>query len=597
MTLRQGMPRAVSRTCRALAVAMSVMGVIDPSWVRESASAPIDVVIASTRGDRAAAPGTAASGGQLRLSAQDLVDHLGADRVRVHQVGGARLVPCAVETQCVVLTDGTTRLEWPRDRVGPVSLVRLEQTDAPNVQIAGVSSDASVRAGAQGVIEVTLRATGLAGSRTRVRVQDEDAVVGEGAHEWKADGSAAVSIPWWPVAEGARLLKVGAEPAPAERAVVDNTIDLSVNVTAGDRLPVLVYEPRPSWAATFVRRAIERDPRLTVHARVRLGHTLVAGHATGGLDEASLQEAHAAVIGAPDALEPVEVDLLDRYVRVRGGSLVLLPDRALGSVVARLVSGTWREHVRPDAELVGALRASEFLALQQPGQFDRVLAGSAEGAIVASSPAGAGRVIVSGALDAWRYRASSDDFDRFWQALVADAAAAGGPSFRVAVDRPLVEPGETVAIAVEHRTLVGGAGTTARATLHCEGGRESPLRLWPARAPGAFTARVRVSEPGTCRVAASAGEAPPAAAVFRVAPRPARSIAASFDELEDRVRFTGGWSVHAGQEAELAEHLRRATPDRAELVTVYPMRSPWWMLPLAACLGIEWWDRRRRGLP
>jgi hypothetical protein len=28
----------------------------------------------------------------------------------------------------------------------------------------------------------------------------------------------------------------------------------------------------------------------------------------------------------------------------------------------------------------------------------------------------------------------------------------------------------------------------------------------------------------------------------------------------------------------------------------FPMRSAWWLLPFAACLGGEWWLRRRAGL-
>jgi hypothetical protein len=31
-------------------------------------------------------------------------------------------------------------------------------------------------------------------------------------------------------------------------------------------------------------------------------------------------------------------------------------------------------------------------------------------------------------------------------------------------------------------------------------------------------------------------------------------------------------------------------------VPVWPMHSPWWIVPFAACLGVEWWLRRRSGL-
>jgi MYXO-CTERM domain-containing protein len=28
----------------------------------------------------------------------------------------------------------------------------------------------------------------------------------------------------------------------------------------------------------------------------------------------------------------------------------------------------------------------------------------------------------------------------------------------------------------------------------------------------------------------------------------------------------------------------------------HPMRSPWWIVPLALLLAFEWWSRRRSGL-
>jgi len=42
--------------------------------------------------------------------------------------------------------------------------------------------------------------------------------------------------------------------------------------------------------------------------------------------------------------------------------------------------------------------------------------------------------------------------------------------------------------------------------------------------------------------------------------------------------------------------VRRVIVPPRERIVRRPMRSPWWMLPFAACLAADWWHRRRRGL-
>ena len=64
-----------------------------------------------------------------------------------------------------------------------------------------------------------------------------------------------------PVGEGVRELRVRAGSDEVRIAVDVRPI----------RTRVLFYEPRPSWAATFVRRALEEDRRFDVHARSALG--------------------------------------------------------------------------------------------------------------------------------------------------------------------------------------------------------------------------------------------------------------------------------------------------------------------------------------
>jgi hypothetical protein len=67
----------------------------------------------------------------------------------------------------------------------------------------------------------------------------------------------------------------------------------------------------------------------------------------------------------------------------------------------------------------------------------------------------------------------------------------------------------------------------------------------------------------------------------------------SSNRLEAAITAHGGRIVKAGQEDELAARIREVLTSRDKPHTVYPMRSPLWILPLLACLGGEWWLRRR----
>jgi len=54
--------------------------------------------------------------------------------------------------------------------------------------------------------------------------------------------------------------------------------------------------------------------------------------------------------------------------------------------------------------------------------------------------------------------------------------------------------------------------------------------------------------------------------------------------------------VNAGDEANLIAALERDRQPSSQVVSTHPWRSPWWMIPFATCLTLEWWLRRRDGL-
>ncbi len=339
-----------------------------------------------------------------------------------------------------------------------------------------------------------------------------------------------------------------------------------------------------------------------MHARSALGTAVAV--TTGDrarLEPQALAEVAVVLVGAPDLLTSGEVSTLERFARARGGSVVLLPDREPSGAVLRLLPGGIHARRERVPQAIGPLNASEFLA--RSGQVH------SDNSPLLSRAIGNGRVVLSTALDAWRYR-NDATFERFWQSVVADAADAAGAALTVTVDTMLAKPGQHVNVIVEWRALDGISNDAATdATMTCSGQAAMPIRLWSDGAPGRFRGTLRPSRPGACRVDAvltrlredaSARQARTSAltggsARFLVSDT-AQPPRADEDELTGAVSAHGGTVVSAGDAAPLITRLRASVaPDRVSS-QVRPLRSPWWIVPFAGCLAGEWWLRRRRGL-
>jgi hypothetical protein len=116
-----------------------------------------------------------------------------------------------------------------------------------------------------------------------------------------------------------------------------------------------------------------------------------------------------------------------------GGAVVLLPDsQADARTAARWLPVPAAAEVlleqpaRLSAEApLASIHASEMLTLD-PSPILRALASNgANQPVIGVVPVGAGQLIVSGALDAWRFRANDRGaYDRFWQAAIAGFAGA-----------------------------------------------------------------------------------------------------------------------------------------------------------------------------
>jgi hypothetical protein len=341
---------------------------------------------------------------------------------------------------------------------------------------------------------------------------------------------------------------------------------------------------------------LQDDPRLLLGGRTEVAPSVAVTHGEAlDLTADELDRAAVVIITTPNTLNARVVNRLERYVALRGGSLIVLPDQRPAGPLSRLLPPVLEERREPAPVEIGPLRAREFLIFardQARGLLSLSTAEASEEVIVAARPIGRGRVIVSGALDAWRYRATGEGFGRFWADLVADAARAAGPALQVTPSRVLVSPGEEIEIEVAYQASEWPSSLVAHGEIACDDGSSRPVRLWPRDRPGVFSAAVLAEHEGECRVTIDvAGHR--ADAPLLVASDVQRPPDRRLDAL---ITAYGGVMAEEGQEERLAEALRRRLPPDRERRAVYPMRSPLWIVPFVLALGGEWWMRRRAGL-
>ncbi|MGH7619086.1 MAG: hypothetical protein ACREPM_17840, partial [Gemmatimonadaceae bacterium] len=408
-----------------------------------------------------------------------------------------------------------------------------------------------------------------------------------------------------PTAPGATRLRVLAALGGDTTAA-----DLSVDVR-DTRWAVLFFDPRPSWMSTFVRRAAESDPRFVVTSRVVTSRNVStdAGQPPAHLDDlAALELFDAVVIGAPEALADRDVQGLETFMRRRGGSVVLLLDRRAPGPVDRLLDvSAWAADSTGKAETIAtasdSMRGADLAwpsRLPDGASAVALARGDATRPIVWSSHVGAGQIIVSGALDAWRFRdPSTSGFDRFWRGVIANAADAAPPPIALAATPAVVTPGERFAVRALVRDAVLSTARPLRASASASlvsNARPTPVRLWPTARAGGFDGDVKApSAPGIYRVDVSANGARGDIPIV-VASDVARPAPEARDLLRAWVAAHGGSTVSAAEIGSLAQRLVAAVHPADRRITWHPMRSAWWILPFALALSLDWWLRRRRGL-
>lgn len=490
--------------------------------------------------------------------------------------------------------------------------VAVTRVDAPKLAAVDarvlVNATVHTRAPRGKKIELSLLANGSVVDRKTISVDSMSSM-------------SAVPLSFVPAVPGAVTLRVAAN---VEGSSVVSKGDVVTEVRAR-KWSVLFFDPRPSWMSTFVRRAVERDTRFAVTSRVVTSTNLStdAGRPPAALYDAAVMELYdAIVVGAPASISARDAEGLDRFLRRRGGTVVLLFDENKRGAYERFAPvGTFTSTSNSAGVSIAgantdsiALRATEWMWPVQLPAGAQVLASSIRGAakentteanrpLVWSVSAGAGRVIVSGALDSWKYRdESQSSFETFWQQTIGEAANSAVPAVEIDVPNTPQLPGARVPVRVTSRTAAlaesqqsGAVNSTVAVQLETPAGSKL-IRVWPTASPGEFRGEFTApSSLGTFVVSAVAdGARDNAPVVVDSSASVAREHAR--DALSAWVAGKGGEVILENRldEIERAVDAKVATVERRSVW--HPMRSWWWLVPFAAGLSLDWWLRRRRGL-
>lgn len=576
------------RAWRAAAFVIAVAAVVDPALTTSRSSRPTVAVVTAD----------SATGSPLVTRVVQALDRrFTVVRGRLDAAAATVLVGRAVPDEARALA-GSMIAVVPTQ---PGPAVRVVDIDAPSTSALDVRVP----------IRVEVSVHGARGRRLTVELSAGGAVVDHVSQTVETDsGLISVTAQHVPMRAGPQVLVARAY---LDRLVAPDSSFTVVNARP-DRYAVLFHDARPSWSSTFVRRAAGLDARFSITHRVVTSRGLsnAGGPAPESLREAaSLADFATIVVGAPETLAGADVAALETFMRQRGGSVVVLMDgRGVGEFDRLTGVASWRT-ARTNAPTTfragagfGALKGREtsWPAVAPAHSLFHAVSVTRDSTIrpiVWSIPVGAGRLLVSGARDAWQFRGDSSGFNAFWTTLLSALAADAPAAITVDMSRRALQPGETMRGRVTLRGPLLSKLTARSATIGAAlvAGRESTtVRLWPEATSGVFTGSiVAPRQPGTYRLVVwtdtDRSESPIVVHAGARAP-----IRQDREALQSFVSSRGGSVVTEDALDDLPRRLSSAIHVASRVETWHPMRSPWWIVPFALLLGAEWWGRRRRGL-
>ena len=590
---------------RLLAYAIAMGAAIDPQ-IRSARPAPLAVALREPSGSLARNSST--TNGATEAAA--------AIRARLESaMPGALAINATAEPRALVVVG--PRLEASAlPSSGPVSFVVPAKEHGPVVRVTSVTSPRSVLPGWSAIVSAEVDGRGLTmGSSSAVVLESNGIEVDRVEHKWnRGDERFTARLTFAPPAAGTFGLAVRALGPASQGAGEAESLPVRV-VAEQRRLKILAFDPRPSWASGFVRRVFEADPDFDVVARVRASRGLEVRTGTPPvtLTPEALNPFDLAIVGAPEELTSAELDALEAFARRRGGTVVLLADRKPTGRYVRLLGvesfdeALVEKPIRVVAADATALRASEFAYPRAlpPGAEALVVLPQGIGARapVISMPLGAGRVIFSGLLDAWRYRGDDEGaFDSFWRAQLGREAARAPRRLEVMLHPGAATPGTRVRLRVAVRATDFAENKTGLSIpaviwrVIDERGGQRFQRLLPTSEAGVFEGSFAAPQAGRydVRVETDTGASADTPFVVSVG-NPLVDDDRTGQSSEAVAHATGGVVVTTENIDPLVERLRALSRETVPTVH-HPMRSPLWAFAFGGLVSAEWLVRRRRGL-
>jgi hypothetical protein len=571
---------------RLLAIVIAIGGTIDPVF---TVSQPRAVAVDFATQSSASALGV-------------------RDRI-VRTLGGSIDINTGRPPDALVIVGLPNQLDLPR--IGtPASVVSLVPSNARNVRLLTASIPNTVLVNQETTVTATFEAVGMIGEASNFSLEQNGVSLASTAHRWTSDPERfTTTLRYAPPAAGLSRLTVVALPVAREASDDDNAADLAL-VVSQRRLRVAIYEPRPSWASSFVRRALELDPVFETASLVRpsRGTSITAGAVLSALSADSLSSFDAVIVGAPEELTSADVSTISMFCEARGGAAIFIPDRKPSGPYAQLISPSGFDEVvlEKAVSLAGdpfGVRASELAVPRSPAAAAIAIASTPSPPsrmVVGSQPHGRGTLVFSGALDAWRFRSDApgnSSFDRFWTGIVANLAFSAPRRVAVSVTPAIAAPGDRMRmrVAVDPQLLNTSSGLpplAVQTSLIARDGRDQFVRVWPTAERGVFEGEITAVATGTYDARAKIGEysADMPIMIETGLRQPPRYDAATLGMI---AAATGGVRVDASDIGVLERHLRSLS--RMDSQHVHPMRSGWWSVPFVAALCGEWAVRRKRG--
>jgi hypothetical protein len=529
----------------------------------------------------------------------------------------------------------------------PVHAVVVGRAGVPDRVVTEVESQEVARVGRATVVRARVTSTEERGAPMTVRLLEDGRELARATVVAPGGGAEATAeFQVVPTRPGLALWTARVDSLPGEPTGANDARQLAVEVSPG-RLGVLLVSGGLNWDLAFLRRALLGDSSLalTSFARERGGWRALERRAGPGSGPTAASLRGQAVV-VLDAVAPAEIGpdfdrALAAFVRAGGGLLVLggpapglarYRAGALGTDLAVTLEsapaargGTpqpalearelldWDPDPARGARAWSAVAPLAELISVRPGAGDRVLIGSAGGGppLLIGRHVGRGQALLVNGTGLWRWSLSGVDeltAERgraLWRRLahwLAEPAQA--EPLRVRPERWLAAGGEPVRLfaTLQDSTFRPIAGGEVLAELQDAAGHSRRVRF-ESRARGSYEAVLEDLPPGRYRLGARAvrgaselGRATTEFAVDRWSLELARSLPDSA-ALAAVTRATGGRITDAAQVERWARTLPTRALARGRVESRRLWESPWVFALVVGLLSVEWFWRRRRGLP